>query len=78
MSSPLVVPFHRPSVGEEEIEAIADTLRSGWLTTGPRVAEFEKAFCAYTEAPFASARTRMLVGLSPVHRGESNELLKVT
>ena len=31
------VPFHRPSIGEEEIAEVVDTLRSGWLTTGPKV-----------------------------------------
>ncbi len=29
------IPFHRPSIGAEEINEVADTLRSGWLTTGP-------------------------------------------
>ena len=31
--------FQPPAVGEEEIEAVAETIRSGWLTTGPRAAE---------------------------------------
>jgi dTDP-4-amino-4,6-dideoxygalactose transaminase len=33
--------FQPPAVGEEEIEAVAETLRSGWLTTGPKAAELE-------------------------------------
>ena len=41
------IPFHVPSVGEEEVQAVAETLRSGWLTTGPRSLEFEKRFAAY-------------------------------
>ena len=32
------IPFHRPSIGEEEINEVVETLRSGWLTTGPRAA----------------------------------------
>lgn len=38
------LPFCRPSIGDEEISAVVDVLRSGWITTGPRVAEFEAAF----------------------------------
>ena len=34
--------FQPPSLGEEEIEAVAETLRSGWLTTGPRAALLEE------------------------------------
>jgi dTDP-4-amino-4,6-dideoxygalactose transaminase len=40
------LPFHQPSIGEAEIEAVVETMRSGWLTTGPRVAELEAAFAA--------------------------------
>ena len=36
------LPFHRPSIGDEEIAAVVDSLRSGWLTTGPKTAEFEQ------------------------------------
>lgn len=38
------VPFFRPSVGDAEISAVVESLRSGWLTTGPRVAAFEEEF----------------------------------
>lgn len=38
------VPFFRPSIGEDEITAVTECLRSGWLTTGPKTAAFEKAF----------------------------------
>ena len=33
--------FQPPAIGDEEIAAVAETLRSGWLTTGPRAAELE-------------------------------------
>src|SRR5262245_41270803 len=36
--------FQPPAIGDEEIEAVAETLRSGWLTTGPRSAELERRF----------------------------------
>lgn len=41
------LPFTRPSLDEETIAAVADVLRSGWITTGPRVAEFESALSEY-------------------------------
>src|SRR5256712_10663478 len=47
--------FQPPSIGEEEIEAVAATLRSGWLTTGPRTAELERRFAEYVGARHALA-----------------------
>ncbi|HYW92939.1 MAG TPA: DegT/DnrJ/EryC1/StrS aminotransferase family protein [Gammaproteobacteria bacterium] len=41
------LPFTRPSLGEETVSAVADVLRSGWITTGPKVAELEQALAAY-------------------------------
>ena len=38
------VPFYKPSIGEDEIAEVVATLRSGWLTTGPRTREFEAQF----------------------------------
>ena len=40
------VPFFRPSLGQAEIDEVTDSLRSGWLTTGPKVERFEAAFAA--------------------------------
>ena len=42
--------FQPPAIGEEEIEAVAETLRSGWLTTGPRTALLEERMAEYLEA----------------------------
>jgi dTDP-4-amino-4,6-dideoxygalactose transaminase len=47
--------FQPPAVGEEEIEAVAEALRSGWLTSGPRAAELEQRFAEYTGAKHALA-----------------------
>jgi dTDP-4-amino-4,6-dideoxygalactose transaminase len=47
--------FQPPAVGEEEIEAVAETIRSGWLTTGPRTAELEQRFAEYCDARHAVA-----------------------
>jgi dTDP-4-amino-4,6-dideoxygalactose transaminase len=49
--------FQPPAIGEEEIEAVAETMRSGWLTTGPRTAELERRFGEYVEAKHALAVT---------------------
>lgn len=49
------IPFHRPAIGETEIRAVIDVLDSGWLTSGPRVQEFEKAFARYVGASHAVA-----------------------
>ena len=47
--------FQPPAIGEEEIAAVAETLRSGWLTTGPRAAELERRFAEFVEAEYALA-----------------------
>lgn len=47
--------FAAPCVGEAEIEAVVEVLRSGWLTTGPRAAEFERLFAEAVGAPAALA-----------------------
>ncbi|MEK7706308.1 MAG: DegT/DnrJ/EryC1/StrS family aminotransferase [Myxococcota bacterium] len=55
MTSMLTVPFFRPSVTQAEIDEVADTLRSGWLTTGPKTRLFETEFAAYVGAQHAVA-----------------------
>ena len=42
-----LLPFALPDVGEEEIAEVVDTLRSGWLTTGPKTRRFEQAFAEF-------------------------------
>lgn len=49
------VPFFRPALSEAEIAEVVDTLRSGWLTTGPRVKRFEEDLAAAVGAPHAVA-----------------------
>ncbi len=41
------IPFSPPDITEEEIEEVVDTLRSGWITTGPKTKEFEKRIARY-------------------------------
>jgi perosamine synthetase len=57
------IPLARPALGEEEERAAIDVLRSGQLSLGPRVAEFEQAFAARLGAPFASAVSSGTAGL---------------
>lgn len=47
------LPFSPPLIGEEEIAEVVDTLRSDWITTGPKVRRFEEEFAEYTGAPAA-------------------------
>jgi dTDP-4-amino-4,6-dideoxygalactose transaminase len=49
------LPYSAPSIGEEEIAEVADSLRSGWISTGPKVRKFEEAFAEYTGAKHAIA-----------------------
>jgi len=62
------LPFSPPLIGEEEIAEVIDTLRSGWITTGPKVKQFEQEFVEFIGAPAAlavsSATDAMLVGLA--------------
>src|SRR5207247_7659349 len=57
------LPFSPPLIGEEEIAEVADTLRSDWLTTGPKVARFEAEFAAALSAPGALALNSCTAGL---------------
>lgn len=49
------IPFHRAHLGDEEIRAAAEVIRSGWLTTGPRTLDFERSFADYVGARHAVA-----------------------
>lgn len=57
------LPFSTPSLGDEEINEVVDSLRSGWITTGPKVKRFEDAFKAYVGAPFAVPLSSATAGL---------------
>lgn len=73
------LPFSPPDIGEEEIKAVTEVLRSGWITTGPRCREFEQALCAYTGASHAvllsSATAGLFLCLKLYDIGEGDEVI---
>jgi dTDP-4-amino-4,6-dideoxygalactose transaminase len=76
------LPFHRASIEMEEIDAVVDVLRSGWLTTGPRVREFETAFAKYVGAQHAvavnSCTAALHLALAATGVGEGDEVILPT
>ncbi len=57
------LPFSKPSITEADIAAVADVLRSGWITTGPHNAKFEEEFCAYVGCPHSVALASATAGM---------------
>lgn len=49
------IPFHRPSIGPEELQAVREVLESRWLTTGPVTQQFEREFAAFVGCKYAVA-----------------------
>ena len=73
------LPFARPALGEEEIAEVVDTLKSGWITTGPKVERFTAAFAASVEGRFAvpvsSATAGLHVALLALGVGPGDEVI---
>ena len=73
------LPFSPPLIGDDEIAEVLDTLRSDWITTGPKVKRFEQEFAAFIGAPAAlavsSATDAMLVGLAALGVGPGDEVI---
>ena len=57
------LPFSRPAITEEDIEAVSRVLRSGWITTGPKTSEFEDRFKQYVGCPEAVALSSATAGM---------------
>ncbi|HEX6032484.1 MAG TPA: DegT/DnrJ/EryC1/StrS family aminotransferase, partial [Tepidiformaceae bacterium] len=49
------IPFFRPAIDDEDVQAVVDSLRSGWITTGPNVAALEHELAAYCGAKHVNA-----------------------
>src|SRR5215475_12535437 len=73
------LPFARPALGEEEIAEVVDTLRSGWITTGPKVERFATAFADSVGGRFAvpvsSATAGLHVALLALGVGPGDEVV---
>lgn len=76
------LPFHRALIEEEEISAVVEVLRSGWLTSGARVREFEAAFASYTGARHAlalsSCTAALHLALAAIGLSEGDEVILPT
>ncbi|MBT0666264.1 DegT/DnrJ/EryC1/StrS family aminotransferase [Geobacter pelophilus] len=57
------LPFSTPTIEDAEINEVVDSLKSGWITTGPKVKRFEDEFKAYVGAPFAVPLSSATAGL---------------
>jgi dTDP-4-amino-4,6-dideoxygalactose transaminase len=73
------IPFHRASIGEDEINEVVDTLKSGWLTMGPKTIAFEDAFSKWVGAPHAvamnSATACLHLALKAIGISEGDEVI---
>src|SRR5947208_16001876 len=75
------LPFSPPLVGEEEIREVVDTLRSPWITTGPKTRRFEEEFSAFVQAPAGGAlalnscTAAMHVALACLELGPGDEVI---
>lgn len=73
------LPFARPSIGEAEIEEVVETLRSGWLTVGPRTKRFEEMVASYVgvsrAAALSSCTAGLHLGMLALGVGEGDEVI---
>ena len=74
-----VIQVARPSLGVEEEAAVLEVLRSGWISQGPKVAEFERQFASYVGAPHAiavsSCTTALHLAMIAAEVGEGDEVI---
>lgn len=76
---PTFLPFSKPAISEREIQSVAEVLRAGWITTGPKAAEFEAAFQEYCHAEgtiaVCSATAGMHLLLAALGIGPGDEVI---
>lgn len=74
------LPFTRPSIDQDTIDGVADVLHSGWITTGPRVSQFEKALADYLGGGrevrmLSSATSALEIALALAGVGKDDEVI---
>ena len=73
------LPFFRPAIDQSDIDVVTDTLKSGWLTLGPKTQELEKQLSAYLGAPHVSAvsscTAAMFLALKALGVGPGDEVV---
>lgn len=78
-TTPTFIPFTRPSFNQETIDAVAQVLRSGWVTSGPKLAEFEATLSEYFGGRpvrcFANGTATMKIALQVAGIGEGDEVI---
>jgi dTDP-4-amino-4,6-dideoxygalactose transaminase len=78
-STPKFIPFTRPSFNQETIDAVSEVLRSGWVTSGPKLAEFETTLSKYFgDRPvrcFANGTATMKIALQVAGIGAGDEVI---
>jgi len=76
------LPFHVPDIGEDEVQSVVETLRSGWLTTGPKVKELESEFTKFIgmghSVAFNSGTAPLHLALDAIGVKEGDEVLVPT
>lgn len=84
MTAPPFLPFALPEIGDEEIAEVVDTLRSGWVTTGPKARRFEQDFAAFLGDPSLqaiavnSATAGLHLALEALGIGPGDEVITTT
>jgi dTDP-4-amino-4,6-dideoxygalactose transaminase len=73
------LPWALPMIGEDEIQEVVDSLRSGWITTGPKVKRFEAQFAEYVGVRHAiavsSCTAALHVALTALGVGPGDEVI---
>lgn len=73
------IPFHKTHTGKEEIQALVDAAKSGWLTMGPKTVEFEQKFKEYTGTEYAvsvnSATAALHLALKAIGLKQDDEVI---
>ena len=57
------LPFSQPAINQDDIDGVVEVLKSGWITTGPKTAAFEEAFCDYLGADYSVSLTSATAGM---------------